>query len=107
MVEPRGITLAVREGESIMAAAQRCGYHWPTLCHGDGTCSICWVEVKSGADNISAMKDNERETLTLLSERLTATRTVRLACQARVLEGEVTVRKPGVRPAEDVGAEGR
>ncbi len=99
-VEPRGIVVEVNEGETIMAAAERGGYHWPTLCHGDGTCSICWVEVTEGSDNLSAMRDNERETLDLLSPRLRATRTVRLACQARV-GGDVTVRKPGVRPRAD------
>lgn len=106
VVEPRAITLEVNDGETIMAAARRRGYHWPTLCHGDGTCSICWVEVKAGAEKLSAPTDNERETLALLSARLRATRTVRLACQARVLGGRVTVRKPGVRPADDAGGEG-
>ncbi|MFW0153049.1 2Fe-2S iron-sulfur cluster-binding protein [Mycobacterium sp. smrl_JER01] len=99
-VEPRGIVVEVNEGETIMAAAERSGYRWPTLCHGDGTCSICWVEVTEGAEQLSAIEDNERETLELLSPRLRATRTVRLACQARV-NGDVTVRKPGVRPNED------
>lgn len=96
-VEPRGIVVEVNEGESIMAAAERSGLYWPTLCHGDGTCSICWVEVTGGGDNLSAMRDDERATLDLLSARLRATRTVRLACQARV-GGDVAVRKPGVRP---------
>jgi ferredoxin, 2Fe-2S len=96
-VEPSGICLDVSEGETIMGAAERSGYRWPTLCHGGGTCSICWVEVTAGDDHLSAMKDDERETLGLLSRRLRATRAVRLACQARV-EGDVIVRKPGVRP---------
>lgn len=96
-VEPRGIHFEVTEGETIMGAAERSGYRWPTLCHGDGTCSICWVEVTAGECHLSAVGDNERETLGLLSPRLRATRVVRLACQARV-EGDVTVRKPGVRP---------
>lgn len=105
VVDPRGITLEVTKGETIMAAAERNGYYWPTLCGGNGTCSICWVEVTVGADNLSARKDDEQETLNLLSLRLRASRTVRLACQARVVDGDVTVRKPGVRPADDVGAE--
>lgn len=96
-VEPRGIVIEVNEGETIMAAAEQSGYHWPTLCHGDGTCSICWVEVTEGGEHLSAVRDEERATLDLLSPRLRATRTVRLACQARV-GGDVTVRKTGVRP---------
>lgn len=96
-VEPRGITLNAYDGEAIMGAAQRCGFHWPTLCNGDGTCSICWVEVKAGEQHLSPMQDSERETLELLSVRLRAGRAIRLACQARV-EGDITVWKAGVRP---------
>jgi|HubBroStandDraft_6_1064221.scaffolds.fasta_scaffold92359_2 2Fe-2S ferredoxin len=31
-VEPLGVDIDVRPGESIMAAAQRSGYYWPTHC---------------------------------------------------------------------------
>lgn len=96
-VEPRGIEFDVNDGETIMGAALRNGYRWPTLCNGDGTCSICWVEVRAGEDHLSDAAPRERDTLELLSPVLRATRTVRLACQARVL-GDVTVRKSGVRP---------
>lgn len=80
-----------------MAAAQRSGYRWPTLCRGDGTCTICWVEVEAGADHLSDIAPLERDALEVVSRVLRATRTVRLACQARV-NGDVRVRKPGVRP---------
>lgn len=96
-VEPRGIVIEVNEGETIMAAAERSGYHWPTLCHGDATCSICWAEVTEGSQNLSVIDEDERTTLGLLSPRLRATRNARLACRAKVT-GDVTVRKPGVRP---------
>lgn len=97
-VEPNGIEIEVREGETIMAAAERSGYRWPTLCRGDGTCSICWVEVKTGADRLSTMDDRERDTLELVSAHIRANHAIRLACQARV-SGDLTVRRTGVRPA--------
>ena len=96
-VEPRDISFEVCDGETIMGAAQRNGYRWPTLCRGDGTCSICWVDVKAGADHLSEITPGERETLELLSPVLRVGKTVRLACQARV-RGDVTVRKSGVKP---------
>ncbi len=99
-VEPRDIEFEVDDGEAIMAAAQRNGYRWPTLCRGDGTCTICWAEVKVGAEQLSTIELLEQGTLELLSPVLRATRTVRLACQARV-HGDVTLRKTGVRPAAD------
>lgn len=97
VVEPRGFVLEAEEGETVMAVAERLGYRWPTLCHGEGTCSICWAEVLIGEENLSPMRDNECQTLELLSSHLRAGRNVRLACQARV-RGDLTVRKPGVRP---------
>lgn len=98
-VEPAGVVLAVTEGETIMDAAARSGYHWPTLCHGDATCSICWMEVTAGAQHLSDIGASESETVdTLLARRGPAGR-IRLACQARV-SGEVTVRKNGVRERE-------
>lgn len=99
-VEPRGIEFEVNDGETIMAAAQRHGYRWPTLCRGDGTCSICWVEVTAGENQLSDTAPAERATLELLSPLLRANRTVRLACQARV-RGDVTVRKSGVKPVTE------
>ncbi len=99
-MEPRDIEFEVDDGETVMGAAQRNGYRWPTLCRGDGTCSICWVEVTTGADHLSEMAPRERETLELLSPILRAGKTVRLACQARV-RGDVTVRKAGVKPRAD------
>jgi 2Fe-2S ferredoxin len=92
-VEPRGIAFEAEDGETIMDAAQRCGYRWPTLCNGDATCSICWVEVTTGAEYLSDIEARERETLDTM---LTRRQAVRLACQARV-NGMVTVRKNGVR----------
>ena len=29
-----------------MRAAERLGYHWPTLCHGQAECTVCWIEVE-------------------------------------------------------------
>ncbi len=97
-IEPHGFVVEAEDGETIMGAAERHGYRWPTLCHGEGTCSICWAEVLDGEGNLGPMRDNERETVEMLSPYLRAGRKVRLACQARV-NGDITVRKPGVRPA--------
>ena len=96
-VQPGGFVLSVCDGETVMAAAERLGYRWPTLCHGEATCSVCWAQVLSGEQNLDAPGEAEQATLELLSPQLRAGRQVRLACQARV-RGDLTVRKPGVRP---------
>jgi 2Fe-2S ferredoxin len=90
------IEFAVNDGESIMAAAQRCGWRWPTVCHGQGECTACWFAVLAGAANLDAPRPHELETLQLLPSLLRATGTTRLACQTTV-RGDVVIRKRGVR----------
>jgi 2Fe-2S ferredoxin len=79
-----------------MDAAIRLGYTWPTVCHGDGTCTICWIEVMTGDGSLSSIQDLERNALTQLPARIRNDRVVRLACQARVF-GDAVVSKKGVR----------
>ena len=93
-VEPSGITIDPQPGESIMAAAQRAGHSWPTLCGGDGECTVCHLFVEAGAEHLSPMAANERKALAALIERFGPA--VRLACQTTV-DGPAIVRKRGVR----------
>ncbi len=79
-----------------MEAATRLGYKWPTLCNGDGTCTICFVEVVEGADRLSPIGPVERRALDVLPGRRLYEGVVRLACQARPA-GRVVVKKTGVR----------
>jgi 2Fe-2S ferredoxin len=98
-VEPAGADIEVESGETIIEAAWRLGYHWPTVCYGQATCTSCHVEVLSGEEHLSAIGEEERDALDHRmsgSARRDATRT-RLACRARVT-GDVTVHKLGVRP---------
>jgi ferredoxin len=96
-VEPAGIELEVLAGESVMAAAVRTGYRWPTVCGGQGTCRTCFFEVVEGATNLSPVESFEREGLDSLGPIPGGNLERRLACQARVMTGTVTVRKRGVR----------
>jgi 2Fe-2S ferredoxin len=97
-VTPAGIELSARPGETVMAAAVRLGYRWPTVCNGDGTCSVCWVEVTDGADGLGPLTGLERTWLDGFLARHLCAGPARLACQATV-HGPVVVRKKGVRPA--------
>jgi len=102
-VEPAGIDIDVGEGESIMRAAERQGYRWPTVCHGQAICTTCSFEVVDGSEHLAPPQPLERNALAQspLTQGRGAEDGVRLACQARVT-GHVTVRKRGVRPAGEV-----
>jgi ferredoxin, 2Fe-2S len=91
-VRPLGARIDVGPGESLMAAAVRSGYWWPTVCGGLGQCRACFVTVVDGIDNLSTMVPAEVEAQGLFGGR----HLIRLACQLRVL-GPVTVVKHGVR----------
>lgn len=97
-VEPVGVDLELQPGETIIEAAWRLGYHWPTICYGQANCTMCHVEVLSGAEHLSPVEEDEHEALQHRlpgSGRRDLTQ-VRLACRARA-NGDATVRKKGVR----------
>lgn len=97
-VKPGGNVFEAGPDESIMAAAQRNGFRWPTVCGGKATCRTCVFTVNEGAEHLSEPNRLEAEAMKLL--RRPSSRQgdlVRLACQARTT-GDLTVTKPGVRP---------
>jgi ferredoxin len=65
-----------------------CEDHDTSILFGcrDGACGACMVRVLAGAENLSPMKDDERDFL----ETMAAEPNERLACQCRVT-GDVTL----------------
>jgi len=97
-VEPEGFEFEAADAQTVMDAAHDAGLFWPTTCGGQGICTSCACAVESGAENLDAMGRSELKTLAEeMGEAAVKARRLRLACQARV-HGDVTVRKPGVRP---------
>jgi 2Fe-2S ferredoxin len=97
-IEPSGITLDARDGETVMAAARRAGYRWPTICGGLAECGTCALEVVSTSTELPSPTTIEATRLDRLVERRRhPDRTWRLACQL-VPTGDVVVRKTGVVP---------
>ena len=91
---PADAVVVVDPGESLMAAATRHGWFWPTVCGGDCECGTCWVVVEEGAEHCSAMEEAERATL---AKGMKGNQPrVRLACQVRV-SGPVVVTRRSVR----------
>ena len=99
-VLPLDIELTVRPGESMMAAAQRQGYFWPTRCRGQAICTACLFEVVSGGEGFEPVRPPEADVLEDLSEfQAKRAGQLRLGCQARP-RAAATVFKRGVKPAE-------
>jgi len=99
-VEPAGVDLAVADGETVMHAAERLGYRWPTVCHGQAVCTTCFFELVSGGEHVTPMSAVERAALASSPVVTLAEGVVRLACQTGVT-GDVSLRKRGVRPVQE------
>jgi len=99
-VEPAAIELDVAPGETVMAAAARSGYRWPTVCGGLAECGVCVLRVVSG-DGLPPPSAVEAARLASVPERrLEPGAEWRLACQLRVPSAGVVVHKRGVRPQQ-------
>jgi 2Fe-2S ferredoxin len=103
-VEPSGVEFDIRAEETVIQAAWRNGYTWPTICGGAGTCKTCVFMIMEGADNMCPIEPWEDEGLRSIATTLPANRGLgwRLACQAKV-SGDVRLRKAGVRRQHDGG----
>jgi 2Fe-2S ferredoxin len=80
----------VREGETLMAAALRAGYRWPTVCGGLAECGACAVRIAA----LEAAR-----LATLPDRRLHPDAEFRLACRMQPNGTDLVVHKKGVRPA--------
>ncbi|MCU1459654.1 MAG: (2Fe-2S)-binding protein [Actinomycetia bacterium] len=102
-VEPSGVEIEVREGETLMAAATRAGYRWPTVCGGLAECGTCAVQIV-GEPSAALAEPSALEAdrlATLPDRKLHPDAEFRLACQMRPGPGtDLVVRKRGVRRAD-------
>ncbi len=100
-VLPADIALDTQPGETLLSAAQRLGYTWPTVCGGEGQCRTCYAIIEEGEEALSPVTPLEEEGLEALA--IVARRSgkpVRLACQA-VATGDVVVQRTGVRLTQE------
>ena len=100
LVQPLGVVFELELGETLMSAALRAGYYWPTICKGNAQCNRCAVRVVDGAglEPYSAV-----ELVGLRSVRWRngeEDHRDRLACQLRA-HGDAVVDKRGVRLIAD------
>jgi len=91
---PCGLRVSCAPGESVFEVARRSGIAVATACVGRASCGLCRVKVVAGEDHLTPFSADERKHL----GNVYFINKVRLACQARVLDGEVTVDVPPVRP---------
>jgi ferredoxin, 2Fe-2S len=90
----------VMAGESLMAAATRAGWRWPTVCRGSAICTRCVVTVRpEDVDALSPMEPDERGALDRSRWFGRPVPGERLACQVRVLAPCTVVNERARPPA--------
>lgn len=84
---PINQTYDVKDGESILDVALNNDVPLQHACGGFCACTTCHVIVKSGAEHLSKMEDEEQDRIETLSD---LTPESRLSCQTKI-HGDVTV----------------
>ena len=78
---PTGKVAMARPGSKLMAVARRAGLPVPTTCGGKGNCSHCLLEVREGAEYMSAAGQSELDYRPIHGQPAH----FRMSCQTRVL----------------------
>lgn len=95
-VEPLGVVFELRPDETLMAAAHRAGYWWPTICKGNAQCNRCAVRVIDGAGLLPYSTTELAGLRNVLWRSGEEDHADRLACQLRA-DADAIVEKRGVR----------
>lgn len=93
-VEPAGLEIEVRPGETLFDAAWREGYDWPTICLGQALCTHCHIRLLTVDDAVlSPIEKDERLALQRIARRLYKLDMtgLRLACQMEIYAGDLVV----------------
>ena len=92
-IEPLGVTLDCKDGESVFVCARRNGILLPTACAGKATCGLCRVKMIAGEEHVAPINRDEQKHLgnTYFITKL------RLSCQCIVSGGDVTVSIPDAK----------
>ena len=88
-------TVIARTGDTVLDAALDHGIHLEHECGGNCTCTTCHVYAVQGGEGLSPMEEPEAYRLQFASNRRPDSR---LACQALIMRGPITVAIPENSP---------
>ena len=87
---PKGVTVQIEDGETILRAALDNGVDLEHACGGFCACTTCHVVIKDGDDSLSEMEEDEEDRLDTCEG---VTLHSRLGCQSEV-HGDLVVQIP-------------
>jgi ferredoxin len=87
---PEDVHISCADGDSIFEVGRRAGIRIPTSCVGKASCGLCRVKIVAGEEHLTPLNVDERRHL----GNVYFLTKIRLSCQARVSQGDVTVQVP-------------
>lgn len=87
IIRPSGESVEINKDQTLLECLRENNIYIKSTCGGVASCSDCIVKIVSGEDNISSPPFDE---LQLLGNVFHITKE-RMACQCRVLEGDITI----------------
>lgn len=98
-IEDENMDFEIESGEVIFDGLDNHGYELPHGCLA-GSCGACRIEVVSGQENLRPMGEVEKNTVEAIRQNYVRIhgagaldgKTVRLACRARIEDGEVSIK---------------
>ena len=90
-VDPGHLILSALTGDTLLDALLDNGIDLEHECGGNCTCTTCHVYISEGGDNLTPVEEPEEYRLQFAEGR---TEGSRLACQALLKSGKVSVRLP-------------
>jgi 2Fe-2S ferredoxin len=82
------LTVEVKQGESILDAAEECGARVGHACGGNLACSTCHVYVQEGLESLPEIADKEND---IMDKAFDVRPESRLGCQAKLADEDVVV----------------
>lgn len=89
----RDAEVEAEEGQTILNALLEGGVEWMHACGGFCNCTTCRVKVEEGKDNLSEMKEDEKNTIRRFKGEEKLEGPFRLSCQTTV-HGDVKISEP-------------
>ena len=81
------------DGQSILQALLQGDVEWMHACGGFCNCTTCRVKIEEGMDNVSEMRQDEKNTLRRFQGEEVLEGPFRLSCQVKV-HGDIKVSEP-------------
>lgn len=89
----RDVEAEAEDGQNVLQALLQSGIDYMHACGGFCNCTTCRIKVEEGMDNLSEMKDDEKNTLRRFQGDEILEGPFRLSCQAKV-HGDIKISEP-------------